>query len=176
MQRLPDVILRKSFTRPSTVLGDWSPGNEGIFDIVAHTGCPAQCEGCTQEILPDMVPFCCQRIVAILENCPFLNLLLKSYTTVCAIEWSSHRYLCLTNRCSTSGACLHFCSMEVDVGKIWISVTSAYSDCTTGKWYHLIELDESFLLKCRRWTFAKTTASTLWKKFLTSDITTKYRW
>ena len=27
-QCLPDVILRRSFTRPSTALGDWRPGNE----------------------------------------------------------------------------------------------------------------------------------------------------
>ena len=28
IQRLPDVILCMSFTRPSTALGDWRPGNE----------------------------------------------------------------------------------------------------------------------------------------------------
>ena len=30
MQRLPDVTLRRSFTRPSTALGDRRPGNEAI--------------------------------------------------------------------------------------------------------------------------------------------------
>ena len=43
--------------------------------------------------------------------------ILESYTTVWTIERSSRRYLCLTNRCSTSGARLHFCSMEVCMGK-----------------------------------------------------------
>ena len=53
--------------------------------------------------------------------------------------------------------------------KIKTSVTSAYIACATGKWYHLKELTESFLLK-HRWTFAKITASTLWKKFWMSGI------
>ena len=44
---------------------------------------------------------------------------------------------------------LHFCSMEVDMGKIKMSVTSAYIECTTGKRYHSIELTNSFLLKYR---------------------------
>ena len=38
----------------------------------------------------------------------WLRVTTESYTTVCATEWSSHRYLCLTNQCITSGACLHF--------------------------------------------------------------------
>ena len=39
-QRLPDVILRRSFTRPSTALGDWRPGNEANTKVlvVAETG------------------------------------------------------------------------------------------------------------------------------------------
>ena len=42
-----------------------------------------------------------------------------------------------------------------------MSVTSAYIECTTGKWYHSIELAKSFVLKYRYWTVAKTTASAL---------------
>ena len=34
MQCLPDVILRRSFTRPSTALGDWRPGNEVTLQLV----------------------------------------------------------------------------------------------------------------------------------------------
>ena len=54
-----------------------------------------------------------------------------------------------------------FVQMEVCMGKIKTSVTSAYIACATGKWYHSIELAESFLLKYRYWTFAKITASAL---------------
>ena len=53
-----------------------------------------------------------------------------------------------------------------------MSVTSAYIECATGKWYHLIVLAESFLLGYRYWTFAKTSASALRKKFLMSSIAT----
>ena len=45
--------------------------------------------------------------------------------------------------------------------KIKMNVTSAYIECATGKWYRSIELDDSFLLKYRHWTFAKITASAL---------------
>ena len=51
------------------------------------------------------------------------------------------------------------------MGKIKTSVTSAYIACTIGKWYHSIELAESFLLKYRCWTFAKTTTSTHERSF-----------
>ena len=37
MQRLPDVILRRSFTRPSTALGDWRPGNEATIRHVEQS-------------------------------------------------------------------------------------------------------------------------------------------
>ena len=47
---------------------------------------------------------------------------------------------------STSGVHLHFCSMEVNMGKIKMSVTSAYIECATGKWYHLIELANNSLV------------------------------
>ena len=43
--------------------------------------------------------------------------------------------------------------------KIKTSVTSTYIECATGKWYHSIELTNSFLLKYRYWTFTKITAS-----------------
>ena len=39
MQRLPDVILRMSFTRPFTALGDRRPGNEAktmVLVIMMH--------------------------------------------------------------------------------------------------------------------------------------------
>ena len=39
--------------------------------------------------------------------------LLESHTTVCPSQWSLHRYLYLMNQCSTNGAPLHSCSMEV---------------------------------------------------------------
>ena len=45
--------------------------------------------------------------------------------------------------------------------KIKMSVTSAYIGCATGKWYHSIELTNSFLPKYRYWAFAKYTASAL---------------
>jgi len=48
--------------------------------------------------------------------------------------------------------------MEVSMGKIKLSITSAYIECATGKRYHSIELADSFLLK---YTFAKITASAL---------------
>ena len=47
------------------------------------------------------------------------------------------------------------------MGKILMSVTSAYKECRTGKWYHSIKLSESFFLKYRCCTFAKITASAL---------------
>ena len=47
------------------------------------------------------------------------------------------------------------------MGKIKMSVTSAYIECATGERYHSIELADSFLLKYRYWTFAKITASAL---------------
>ena len=53
-----------------------------------------------------------------------------------------------------------------------MSVTSTYIESATGKRYHSIELADSFLLKYRYWTFAKITASALWKKFWTSGIAT----
>lgn len=53
-----------------------------------------------------------------------------------------------------------------------MSVTSAYMECTTGKWYHLIVLADGFLLGYRYWTFAKTSASALRKMFLMFSITT----
>ena len=44
--------------------------------------------------------------------------------------------------------------------KLKMSVTLfAYIECTIRKWYHSIELAESFLLKYGYWTSAKTTAS-----------------
>ena len=44
--RLPDVILRRNFTRLSTALGDWRPGNEaktkdqghGLASFLSHVG------------------------------------------------------------------------------------------------------------------------------------------
>ena len=45
-----------------------------------------------------------------------------------------------------------------------MSVTSAYIECATGKWYHSIELAERFLLKYRYWTFAKIASSALGTK------------
>ena len=44
-----------------------------------------------------------------------------------------HADICLMNRCSTSGAHLHFCSMKVCMGekKMKLSVTSACIACTT---------------------------------------------
>ena len=51
-------------------------------------------------------------------------------------------------------------------------VTSAYMECATGKWYHLIVLADGFLLGYRYWTFAKTSASALRKMFLMFSITT----
>ena len=57
-------------------------------------------------------------------------------------------------------------------GKKKKKLTCAYIECTTGKWYHSIELADSFLLKYRYWTFAKITASTFWKKFWASGIVT----
>ena len=53
-----------------------------------------------------------------------------------------------------------------------MSVTSAYIECATGKWYHLIVLADGFLLGYRYWTFAKTSASALWKKLLMFSIAT----
>ena len=53
-----------------------------------------------------------------------------------------------------------------------MSVTSTYIESATGKRYHSIELADSFLLKYRYWTFAKITATALWKKFWTSGIAT----
>jgi len=35
------------------------------------------------------------------------------------------------------------------MGKIKMSVTSAYIECATGRRYHSIELVNSFLLECR---------------------------
>jgi len=69
---------------------------------------------------------------------------------------------------------LHFCSMEVCMGKLELSVTSAYIECETGKGItrYAIELADSFLLNYRYWTFAKITASALWKRFWTSGIAT----
>ena len=49
--------------------------------------------------------------------------------------------------------------------KLKQALTSAYIACATGKWYHSIELIESSLLKYRYWTFAKNTASALWRSF-----------
>ena len=51
--------------------------------------------------------------------------------------------------------------------------TSAYIECTTGKWYHSIELAERFHLKYRCWTFAKITASALWNKCLASQTSVR---
>ena len=51
-----------------------------------------------------------------------------------------HADICLTNRCSTSGARLHFCSLEVRMGKIKTSVTSAYIAWATGK---MVSLDRA---------------------------------
>ena len=51
-----------------------------------------------------------------------------------------------------------FVTMEVCMGKIKMSAISTYIACAIGKWYHSIELAESFLLKYRYWTFAKITA------------------
>ena len=45
-------------------------------------------------------------------------------------------------------------------------------ECATGKWYHLIVFADGFLLGYRYWTFAKTSASALRKKFLMSSIAT----
>ena len=47
------------------------------------------------------------------------------------------------------------------MGKIEMSVTSAYIEFATGKRYHSIELADSFLMKYRYWTFTKITASAL---------------
>ena len=55
-----------------------------------------------------------------------------------------------------------------------MSVTSAYMECATGKWYHLIVLADGFLLGYRYWTFAKTSASALRKMFLMFSIATVY--
>ena len=49
--------------------------------------------------------------------------------------------------------------MEVCMGKIKMSVNSAYIECATGNWYHRIELTDSFLLKYRYWTFTKITVA-----------------
>ena len=46
-----------------------------------------------------------------------------------------------------------------------MSITSAYMECATGKWYHLTVLTNGFLLGYRYWTFAKASASALQEAF-----------
>ena len=41
------------------------------------------------------------------------------------------------------------------MGKIKMSVTSAYIACATGKRYHSVEVTDSFLLKYRYWTLQR---------------------
>ena len=81
-------------------------------------------------VIPEDRPLGKKQLV-LQNNYNFVKLL-ESYTTVCAIEWSSQRYLCLRNRCSTSGVRLHFCSKEVCMGKIKMSITFASIESTTG--------------------------------------------
>ena len=40
--------------------------------------------------------------------------------------------------------------------KIKMSIIFTYSECATGKWYHSIELTESFLLTYRCWTLQRS--------------------
>ena len=103
-----------------------------------------------------------RRLTFLKETAHSPEQLCETYTTACANEWSSRKYLCLTNRSSTIGTRLHFCSMEVCMGKIKMSVTSAYFECATGNRYHQIELADSFH---RYWTFTNITASASRKKF-----------
>ena len=82
---------------------------------------------------------------------------LESYTTVCAIEWSSGRYWYLYQIRAVQAECLHiFFSMEVCIGKELKWVCNFHIHWMHNWiWYHLIELTKSFLLKYGYWTFIK---------------------
>ena len=82
-----------------------------------------------------------------------------------------HADICILRIGTVQAECLCIFVQWKFVGKIIMSVPSAYIECINGS-YYLIQLTKSFLLEYRYWTFAKTSASTLWKKFLMSGIAT----
>ena len=102
--------------------------------------------------------------------------------TACSLEWLCNYWkvipqfvplnslLYLTNQCIQFSIFTFMFNGSLYGQKIKMSVTFAYSACATGKWYHSIELTESFLLTYRCWTFAKITSSALWKQYWTSGI------
>ena len=79
-----------------------------------------------------------------------------------------HTDICVLWISAVQAERVFFVQWKFVLEKMKMSITSAYIECATGKWYHLIELANSFLWSIDIELLQKqktNTASALWKSF-----------